>query len=296
MFQIAASKSVAKSKKSVATDKRTPSPSKTRKQKRFSVDIDNTRTASKYQESSSDDSYLDTSDDESILKTAEEDRQDLSEAEVVTLSEEDHISDEGEDIEDLAEELERLEIMVKQFGIDFVMPFIMYDYINEGRRHVTVDFLVLTQNKEKFQPTVMADGNELHVGTVVPSFFQNRARIMLANKNKDKDFTSNTHKATAFEEVVRRMMTDLDWPDDLHGSTQRTKLPFPCEEDIISWEVQAFENEDDELTFSLGQQYFFVLSVELISAEKMRKEKAAGGFVMFKSPTGKRSSTHMADE
>ena len=73
MFQIAASKSVAKSKKSVATDKRTPSPSKTRKQKRFSVDLYNTRTASKYQESSSDDSYLDTSDDESILKTTEED-------------------------------------------------------------------------------------------------------------------------------------------------------------------------------------------------------------------------------
>ena len=84
------------------------------------------------------------------------------------------------------------------------------------------------------------------------------------------------------------MMTDQDWTDDLNGSVQRTKLPFRCEEYIISWEVQAFENEDDELTHSLGQQYFFVLSVELVSAEKMKKQKTAGGFVMFKSLTRER--------
>ena len=41
---------------------------------------------------------------------------------------------------------------------------------------------------------------------------------MLANKNKGTEFTSVTHKATAFAEVVRRMMTDLVWSDDLNGS------------------------------------------------------------------------------
>ena len=41
---------------------------------------------------------------------------------------------------------------------------------------------------------------------------------MLANKCKDSEFTSSTYKATAFAEVVRRMMTDLVWSDDLNGS------------------------------------------------------------------------------
>ena len=41
---------------------------------------------------------------------------------------------------------------------------------------------------------------------------------MLANKNKGTEFTSVAHKATAFEEVVRRMMTDLVWSNDLNGS------------------------------------------------------------------------------
>ena len=64
---------------------------------------------------------------------------------------------------------------MKKFGIDFVMPFIQYDYIEENRRHVTVDFLVLTLNKDKFPPRVLVDGKELHVGTTVSSFFQNKA-------------------------------------------------------------------------------------------------------------------------
>ena len=98
------------------------------------------------------------------------------------------------------------------------MPFIMYDYINDGRHHVTVYFFVLTLNKENVSPRVMVDWKELHIGTVVPSFFHDRARIMLANKNKGTEFTSVTHKATVFAEVVRRMMTDLVWSDDLNGS------------------------------------------------------------------------------
>ena len=99
---------------------------------------------------------------------------------------------------------------MKQFGIDFVMSSIMYDYIHESLRHVTVDFLVLTLNKKNISPRVSEDGKEFHVGTIVPSFFQRRARIMLANKCKDRDFTSNTHKATAFEEIISSIMKDLD--------------------------------------------------------------------------------------
>ena len=100
--------------------------------------------------------------------------------------------------------------MVKNFGIDFVMPFVIYDYIEEKRRRVNADFLVPTLDREKFSPRVTSDGMELQVETAVPNFFQSSARVMLANKNKDRTFTKNTHKATAFEEVIRRMNNELD--------------------------------------------------------------------------------------
>ena len=234
---------------------------------------------------------------QTIKKLPASEVEEESEAEEATLSEEEELAFEADQINNLAEELHGLEIMVKNFGIDFVMPFIMYDYINADRRYVTCDYLVLTLNKENFSPRVSTDGKELLVGTNVPSFFQDKARIMIANQSKNARFTSNTHKATAFGEVVRRMNDSLNWPDVLNGAVQRTALPFPCEEDIVSWEVQAFENDDDDLTSNLGQQYFFVLSVELVSAEKMKTSKAAGGFVLFGSPKNtagyKRSSDGM---
>ena len=240
-----------------------PSSAKSRKQKKFATDYRNIAASKQSEDSSSEDAYLDTSDDESIevsnRETTEEDLKDPEVIEEVTLLGEEENYDEGSDLDNLAEELTRLEIMVEKFGIDFVMPFIQYYYIEENRRHVTVVFLVLTLNKDKFPPRVLTDRKELHVGTTVPSFFQNKVRIMLTNKCKDAEFTSNTHKATAFAEVVRGMMTELEWPDDLNDSVQQTKLPFHCEEDIVSWEVQAFENEDDDLTTSLGQQYVLCL-------------------------------------
>ena len=78
-----------------ALGKMSPSPSKTRKQKRFGADIDNFPAANKFQDSSCDDSYLDTNDDESInnnnnRKTAEEECKDPVDAEKVTLLEEKH--------------------------------------------------------------------------------------------------------------------------------------------------------------------------------------------------------------
>ena len=69
-----------------------------------------------------------------------------SEAEKTTLSEKEELVNESDLINNLAEELHGLEIMVKNFGIDFVIPFIMYDYINADRRYVTCGFLVLTLN------------------------------------------------------------------------------------------------------------------------------------------------------
>ena len=172
---------------------------------------------------------MDTSDedfDPDDRKLSASEVEEESEVEEATLSEEEELAFEADQINNLAEELHGLEIMVKNFGIDFVIPFIIYDYINADRRYVTCDYLVLTLNKDNFSPRVSADGKELLDGTNVPSFFQDKARIMIANQSKNARFLSNTHKATAFGEVVRRMNDSLNWPDVLNGAVQKTALPF----------------------------------------------------------------------
>ena len=59
--------------------------------------------------------------------------------------------------------------------------------------------------------------------------------------------------------------------------------------------MQAFENDDDDLTSNLGQQYFFVVSVGLVSAERMKTSKAVGGVVLFKSPKNTAGNKRSSD-
>jgi hypothetical protein len=49
--------------------------------------------------------------------------------------------------------------------------------------------------------------------------------------------------------------------------------------------VQAFENEEEELTNDLGSpQYWFILSVDLVSVLKPCERKKQGGFRVMASP------------
>ena len=59
----------------------------------------------------------------------------------------------------------------------------------------------------------------------------------------------------------------------------QAKLPFKCKEDITEWEILAFDNED-RFNDEVGSlQYYFVLSVNLIDVEKVKKtKKKEGGF------------------
>ena len=62
------------------------------------------------------------------------------------------------------------------------------------------------------------------------------------------------------------------------SNPMQAKLPFKCKEDITEWEILAFDNED-RFNDEVGSlQYYFVLSVNLIDVEKVKKTKKEGGF------------------
>jgi hypothetical protein len=166
-------------------------------------------------------------------------------------------------------------------------PFIVYDYISGGRRRVSVDLLVMTVPKDMIRPKMATNGLELHVGMVVPPFFADADRLMAANEG-DAGFTEDTHKATAFKDAAIKLHEhhrSFDGEEEIMGTPQCIKLPFKCEENIVDWEVQAFEDDGDELVDSLGApQFYFVLSVDLVSIIKPREKKKKGGFRVIGSP------------
>jgi hypothetical protein len=174
----------------------------------------------------------------------------------------------------------------KLFSMNVEFPFILYDYTSDNRRHVSVDFLILNVPKDMLRPKMAADGSELHLGLVVPPFFARADRVMVVNEG-DSDFGKDTHKSNAFKEAARKLHEHHQSFDDekIMGAPQIIALPFKCEENIVDWELHAYDNESEEMTEDLGSpQFYLVLSVDLVSIIKPREKKKKGGFRVIKSP------------
>ena len=114
--------------------------------------------------------------------------------------------------------------------MSFKFPYQKYDYIESNRRHVTIDFLAMTMNQSYFRPKVAAAGRELHLGCVVPAFFADQERLMLANSGDG--FNENTHKATAYQQVTKEVLNKYGWNDhdEILGTPQVVPLDFECED------------------------------------------------------------------
>ena len=178
------------------------------------------------------------------------------------------------------------------FSLQVQFPYLQYTYTEDERQRVTTDFLVIAQGEKLYRPFVPPGGSELHVGMVLPKFFIDKTRLIEA-KAGDASFTANTHKVTAFADVVAKVEKTAGIDDDNRdidaieflAAPMKLKLPFLCEEEIVEWEMQAFQNNDEDFIDGCGgYQYYFILTVTLQSVVK-KKEKKVGGFRVIASPT-----------
>jgi len=176
------------------------------------------------------------------------------------------------------------------FNLGFQFPYLQYTYIEAGRRHCSIDFLVCGLSKKDFRLNVV-NGSELHVGVVTPRFFVETHRLQMVHRD-DRRFNDDTNKATALEELVGKITNDLSDEEPLIGPAQVVKLPGKYEDDIVKWEIQSFFNDDKKLKKKLGgiQPLFFVLSVDLLSTEKIKSIKKKGGMRIFGSPVKPKSA------
>ena len=197
--------------------------------------------------------------------------------------------------EDLIGSLKKMSVSTKPFSMDFVCPYIMYEYLEDGRQCCSVDFLVPNQHRRFFRLHIEAGGKELSLRIVVPPVFYDPRRLLFANTG-DGDFNRNTEKATAFEKQCKKIIQACGEPvhgvtsladddEEIVSSKQVVRLPFDCEEDLWrgaalnrdGFEVLAIENDDVVLTNEMGEATdFFILTVDLVSVEKEKQKKARG--------------------
>jgi hypothetical protein len=93
-------------------------------------------------------------------------------------------------VSDIEEEMATMKIgkpsaSLDPFSMSFRFPYIQYTYIADGRRYVSIDFLVPGMSKDMFRPKV--EGADLVLGVVMPDFFVNENCLKMAHQD-DRGF------------------------------------------------------------------------------------------------------------
>jgi hypothetical protein len=194
--------------------------------------------------------------------------------------------------DDLSEDVAKmsLRLAVSDFSMDFRCPFIMFQYTKHGRKIVTVNFFIPTVHKRHVRVKIGTDQASVELRLVVPPLFYNPDRQLFANADDD-GFNHDTHKATAFQEVVQEIEQTANDVDEVMGTPQIVKLPFTVEADFWKpsyedegWEIELHDNDDRELEKDIGGTAdLFILTVDCVSIEKP-KTKSKGKMRKIVSP------------
>jgi hypothetical protein len=211
----------------------------------------------------------------------------------------------------LTKEFAQMAVQKASFSMEFKCPYIMYDYVVNGRKVVTVDFLVVNQHRRFFRLSVNG-GKVLELKIVVPAIFYNSERLSVAH-SEAANFDHNTHKSTAFQARCKEIKKSLgvathdDEAEEFEVSAgkQCIQLPFEVEEQFFSgasvhgtgYEILVMDNDDERLYNELEGEatQFFVLSVDMVHIEK-EKARMVGGMRKLKvaSPLGRRQADEAA--
>jgi len=102
-----------------------------------------------------------------------------------------------------------------------------------------------TMAEINFKPCIVSGGNAFKLAMIIPDFFMYSSHLMATNASVKK-FNKNTHKATAFQDAVQAILEHYNYEHEIVGPKQFIPLSFQVEEDIVSWECQAFEKNTDQ--------------------------------------------------
>lgn len=211
----------------------------------------------------------------------------------------------------LTKQFAQMSVQKASFSMEFKCPYIMYDYVVNGRKVVTVDFLVVNQHRRFFRLAING-GKVLELKIVVPAIFYNSQRLAVAHEEAT-NFDHNTHKSTAFHSRCKEIKKTLgvatndDEAEEFEVSAgkQCVQLPFEVEDEFFpgasvhgtGYEILVMDNDDERLYDELGGEstQFFVLSVDMVHIEK-EKTRVVGGMRKLKTatPRGRRQADEAA--
>jgi hypothetical protein len=162
------------------------------------------------------------------------------------------------------------------FSMNFIFPYMLSIYNESVDIIVKIEVFTPLLPKDYFIPDVVAAGQRVEIRTRVPTFFYNEQRVIKSNTTT-QGFNENTHEAQAFKSVCDMVDAHYGLANHVYGDKPMViKLPFTCEERILSWECQAFRNKCGDLQTQLdARQYHHVLTIKCMKLKTKRRSEGA---------------------
>ena len=156
------------------------------------------------------------------------------------------------------------------FSLDFMSPYILYDYIEDKRVMIKVDVLVISLSSSICLPKIVENSLSLQMGIRVPRIFTSDDMILIANDT----IAIDTYIATTFNRVVEEVEIYQDFIEHskFMGKPMRINFPFKYEPSSMEYGLEVFSNIDvDYINIRSAPQYHSVLTIALLSAKKERE-------------------------
>ena len=123
----------------------------------------------------------------------------------------------------------RMNVGDDDVSTEFRAPFIQYAYIENDKKYIDIDFLVMIFPKKMFRPEVKDGGKAFELVIVCPKLLSNKLRL-----TSTKDINNNSNQVTPFKEVSAKLHVAHDWSKDLIGRPQYVRVKFECKPRMVS--------------------------------------------------------------
>ena len=176
------------------------------------------------------------------------------------------------------------------FSLDFMSPYLLYDYIEDKRAMIKVDVLVISLSSSICLPKIVENSLSLQMGIRVPRIFTSDDMILIANDT----IAIDTYIATTFNRVVEEVEVYQDFIEHskFMGKPIKINFPFKYEPSSMEYRLEMFSNIDvDCINIRSAPQYYSVLTIALLSAKKEREVLEMKPVKKVSSPVRTRNST-----
>jgi hypothetical protein len=176
--------------------------------------------------------------------------------------------------EDLSKRLNSMSMSgSKLYDYAWKHPFHCLTY-NQGLDVICkVEFFVPVLPENYFFLDVVNNGTLLEVRTRIPNHMFMEERVLASNSGV-AGFNANTSEAQAHKDLCEYVVVDNEngLTGVIFGQPQLVELPFQCEERIVTWEIEAFTNDLENMNETFGaQQYHTNLKVVLRKLKTKRR-------------------------